>query len=102
LDPRQRIPLAQGHQVPFSARLRREASITTMTVGLIDQPEYAEQIIARGDADFVVLGRAALYDPHWAWHAAEALGADTAYAPKYKVCHPSLRPQLFPHRKAGT
>jgi 2,4-dienoyl-CoA reductase-like NADH-dependent reductase (Old Yellow Enzyme family) len=102
LDPRQQIPLAQGYQVPFSARLRRDASITTMTVGLIDQPEYAEQIIARGDADFVVLGRAALYDPRWAWHAAEALGADTAYAPKYKVCHPSLRPQLFPHRKAGT
>jgi 2,4-dienoyl-CoA reductase-like NADH-dependent reductase (Old Yellow Enzyme family) len=101
LDPRQKIPLAEGYQVPFSARVRREAAIATMTVGLIDKPEYAEGIISRGEADFVVLGRAALYDPRWAWHAAEALGADTAYAPKYKVCHPSLRPELFPQRRKG-
>jgi 2,4-dienoyl-CoA reductase-like NADH-dependent reductase (Old Yellow Enzyme family) len=101
LDARQKIPLAPGYQVPFGARLRRETPIVTMSVGLIDKPEQAEQIIASGDADFVVLGRAALYDPRWAWHAAEALGAETAYAPKYKVCHPSLRPELFPnHRKA--
>jgi len=101
LDARQQVPLAEGYQVPFSARLRRETPITTMSVGLIDKPEFAQQIIARGDADFVVLARGALYDPRWAWHAAEVLGAETAYAPKYRVCHPSLRPELFPaHLKA--
>jgi 2,4-dienoyl-CoA reductase-like NADH-dependent reductase (Old Yellow Enzyme family) len=103
LDPRQRIPLSPGYQVPFAARLRRDAQIVTMSVGLIDKPEQAEQIIAGGEADLVVLGRAALYDPRWAWHAAEALGADTAYAAKYKVCHPSLRPELFPrYRKPAS
>ena len=102
LDPRQKVPLSEGYQVPFGARLRRETPIVTMSVGLIDKPAYAEQLIERGDADFVVLGRGALYDPRWAWHAAEALGADTAYAPKYKVCQPALRPELFPnHRKAA-
>jgi 2,4-dienoyl-CoA reductase-like NADH-dependent reductase (Old Yellow Enzyme family) len=99
LDPRQKIPLAPGYQVPFAARIRREAEIPTMSVGLIDKPEQAEQIIASGEADLVVLARGALYDPRWAWHAAEALGAETAYAPKYRVCHPSMRPELFPHRR---
>lgn len=99
LDPRQKIPLAPGYQVPFAARIRREAQIATMSVGLIDKPEQAEQIIASGEADLVVLARGALYDPRWAWHAAEALGAETAYAPKYRVCHPSLRPELFAHRR---
>ncbi len=102
LDPRQKIPLAPGYQVPFAARIRREAEIPTMSVGLIDKPEQAEQIIASGEADLVVLARGALYDPRWAWHAAEALGAQTPYAPKYRVCQPALRPELFPnHRKSG-
>ncbi|MGH8141990.1 MAG: NADH:flavin oxidoreductase/NADH oxidase [Steroidobacteraceae bacterium] len=99
LDPRQKIPLAPGYQVPFGARVRRETGIATMSVGLIDKPEQAEQIIAGGEADLVVLARGALYNPRWAWHAAEALGAETQYAPKYRVCHPSLRPELFPHRR---
>ncbi|HTW75995.1 MAG TPA: NADH:flavin oxidoreductase/NADH oxidase [Steroidobacteraceae bacterium] len=99
LDPRQKIPLAPGYQVPFAERIRREAGIATMSVGLIDKPEQAEQIVSSGQADLVVLARGALYDPRWAWHAAEALGAETQYAPKYRVCHPSLRPELFAQRR---
>lgn len=102
LDPRQKIALVPGYQVPLGARIRREARIATMSVGLIDQPLQAEQIISRGEADLIVLARGALYDPRWAWHAAEALGAETQYAPKYRVCHPSLRPELFPnHRRTS-
>ncbi len=96
LDSRQKIPLAPGYQVAFGTRVRTEAGIPTFSVGLIDKPAQAEEIIASGKADVVVIGRGALFDPRWAWHAALELGAETAYAPKYKVCHPSLRPQLFP------
>ena len=96
LDPRQKVPLSEGYQVPFGARLRRETPIVTMSVGLIDKPAYAEQLIARGDADFIVLGRGALYDPRWAWHAAEALGADTAYAPKYRCASRRCVPNCSP------
>ena len=102
LDPRQQIPLGPNFQTPFSARIRAEADIVTMTVGLIDKPRQAEQIIASGQADMVALARGALYDPRWAWHAAEELGCETAYPPKYRVCHPSLRPQLFPHRRTAS
>src|SRR3546814_18288646 len=74
----------------------------TMSVGLIGTPEQAEEIIASGKADFVVIGRTALYDPRWAWHAAEALGVETDYAPKYRMAQPAIRPELFPnHRKAS-
>jgi 2,4-dienoyl-CoA reductase-like NADH-dependent reductase (Old Yellow Enzyme family) len=97
LDVRQQIPLAAGYQVPFGAKVRRESGIKTMSVGLIGTPEQAEAIIASGEADFVVIGRAALYDPRWAWHAAEALGAPTEYAPKYRMAQPMLRPELFPN-----
>ena len=102
LDHRQQIPLTAGYQVPFGAKIRKEADIKTMSVGLIGSPRQAEEIIASEQADFVVIGRAALYDPRWAWHAAEELGAVTEYAPKYRMAQPALRPELFiNHRKPG-
>ncbi|MEV5034442.1 oxidoreductase, partial [Sphingobium sp. LMC3-1-1.1] len=70
LDHRQQIPLAAGYQVPFGERIRKEADIPTMSVGLIGgSAQQAEEIIASGKADFVMIGRDALYDPRWAWHA---------------------------------
>lgn len=78
-----RIPLAPGYQVPFAERVRREAGLATMAVGLIREPAQAEAIIAEGRADLVALGRAMLHDPRWPWHAAEALGASIPVAPQY-------------------
>ena len=98
LDGRQKIPLSAGYQVPFGEQVRKATGIKTMSVGLIANARQAEDIIASGKADFVVLGRGIMYDPRWAWHAAEELGAETAYAPKMMACHPKLRPQLFPNR----
>jgi 2,4-dienoyl-CoA reductase-like NADH-dependent reductase (Old Yellow Enzyme family) len=76
LDPRQRIPVHPGYQVPFAERIRREAGIPTAAVGLISAPEAAEEIIANGRADLVVLGRMLLNDPYWPLHAAKALRAE--------------------------
>ena len=98
LDPKQKIPLAAGYQVPFSEKVKAETGLTTMTVGLIAGYRQAEDIVASGKADMVCLARGAMWDPRWAWHAAEELGAETAYAPKMMACQPKLRPQLFPNR----
>ena len=68
-----KIPTGPGYQVPFSVRIRQEAAIVTGAVGMITKPEQAEQIIANGEADIVLLARAELHDPYWAHHAAEAL-----------------------------
>ena len=69
-----------GFQVPYAERIRREADIATVAVGLIIKPEQAEAIIASGQADFVALGRQMLYDPFWAIHAAQALGVDPTFS----------------------
>jgi 2,4-dienoyl-CoA reductase-like NADH-dependent reductase (Old Yellow Enzyme family) len=101
LDPRQQLPLAPGYNVSFAERIRREAGIPTITVGLITSPRQCEEIIASGRADIVCLARGAMWNPRFAWHAAEELGAEAPYAPKYMACHPKLRPQIFPNRKAA-
>lgn len=100
LDPRQKIPLGLGYQVPFAEAIRRDAGIPTMAVGLIAGVQQAEQIVASGQADFICMGRGALWDPRWAWHAAEELGAEVPYAAAAMACHPSLRPWVFPNRQA--
>ena len=92
---RQKITVGPGYQVPFSARIRKEARIPTMAVGMITRPHQAEAIIAEGKADLVALARGVLYDPRWVWHAAEALGAEAAYPVPYERSRPALWPEAF-------
>ena len=71
---RARIPATPGYQVPFAARIRREAGIATGAVGLITEADHAESILGRGEADLVVMGREFLRDPYFARRAAAGLG----------------------------
>jgi 2,4-dienoyl-CoA reductase-like NADH-dependent reductase (Old Yellow Enzyme family) len=87
-----RIPFAANYQVPFAARIRRETGIATRAVGLIADPHQAEAILAAGEADMVALARGFLDDPHWVWHAAEALGAEATYPPQYLRSKPASWP----------
>jgi 2,4-dienoyl-CoA reductase-like NADH-dependent reductase (Old Yellow Enzyme family) len=72
-------PRPPGYQVPFAEQIRREAAIMTMAVGLITEASQAEAILQHGQADLIALGRQMLYDPHWAAHAAEALGVKDCF-----------------------
>ena len=96
-----RIPLRPGYQVPFAARVKAEAGIPTMAVGMIREPRLAEKIVASGQADMVALARGFLYEPRWAWRAAEELGAEAAYPPQYARAAPARWPQAFPQRSAA-
>jgi 2,4-dienoyl-CoA reductase-like NADH-dependent reductase (Old Yellow Enzyme family) len=69
-------PRGLGFQVPFAERIRGDAGIATMAVGLIIEPAQAEAVLAEGKADLVAIAREALYDPNWPLHAAALLGAD--------------------------
>jgi 2,4-dienoyl-CoA reductase-like NADH-dependent reductase (Old Yellow Enzyme family) len=80
----QKIVLGPGYQVPFAAAIRRETGIPTAAVGLISEPVQAEQIVAHGQADAVVLARALLRDPYWPRHAARALRVDMPWPDQYK------------------
>ena len=72
--PDAKIPVAPGYQVPFAARIRREAGIATGAVGLITDARQAEGILERGDADLVFLARELLRDPYFPRRAAAELG----------------------------
>jgi len=82
-SPAQQIQLGPSYQVPFAEQVRREAAIPTMAVGLIYEPEQANQIITEGQADLVALAREFLRDPYWPLHAAKVLGQDIKWPDQY-------------------
>ncbi|HEX2224458.1 MAG TPA: NADH:flavin oxidoreductase/NADH oxidase [Thermoanaerobaculia bacterium] len=81
--PKARIPVAKGYQVPFARRIRDEAGIRTGAVGLITEPQHADEIITGGDADLVLLGRELLREPYWALKAQHALGEEPDWPTPY-------------------
>ena len=83
LVPNARIPLAPGYQAPFAARIRNEAGIPTAAVGMITEPNQANQLVEEGQADLVFMARAFLRDPYWPLHAAAALDETASWPVQY-------------------
>ncbi|MBA8796319.1 2,4-dienoyl-CoA reductase-like NADH-dependent reductase (Old Yellow Enzyme family) [Friedmanniella endophytica] len=75
------IPVEPGYQVPFARRVRQEAGLPSGAVGLLVEPQQAEKVLAEGDADVVLLARAALREPSWPQRAAAELGVDPEEVP---------------------
>lgn len=83
LAAHQQITVGPGYQVPFARRIRAESGIPTAAVGLITDAAQAEQIVADGSAEVVLLARELLRNPRWPLLAAHALGASVTWPPQY-------------------
>ena len=68
------VPRQPGYQAPYAERVRREAGVMTCAVGLITEAAHAEDILQRGQADFIAMARELMYNPNWPVHAAKQLG----------------------------
>ncbi len=88
LSPEQKIENKPLYQVPFAEGVRQQADIPTGAVGLITQPEQAEQIITNKQADVIFLAREFLRDPHWPLRAAQKLGAEISWPVQYDRAKP--------------
>lgn len=86
LLPSQQITAGPGYQTGFARQVRRASGLPTGAVGLITEPQQAEQHLAAGDADVILLGREGLREPYWPLKAAQELGWDdwrTLLPPQY-------------------
>ena len=84
LAAHQQITIGPGYQVPFARRIREAAGIPTAAVGLITDAGQAEQIVADGSADIVLLARELLRNPRWPLAAAHTLSATITWPPQYE------------------
>jgi 2,4-dienoyl-CoA reductase-like NADH-dependent reductase (Old Yellow Enzyme family) len=89
LVPDAKIPAAPGFQVPFAERIKREAGIATGAVGMITEPQQADEVIRCGRADIISLARQFLRDPYWPLHAAQALGLSPRPPVQYSRAFPA-------------
>lgn len=77
---KQLVSRTPGFQVPFAARIRREAEIPTIAVGLIREARQAQAVLEAGEADLVALAREALFNPNWAAQAAVELMPESGWS----------------------
>ncbi|MGW0657105.1 oxidoreductase, partial [Streptomyces umbrinus] len=78
-----KIVAGPNYQVPFANQARQSTGIPTAAVGIITEPQQAEEILTSGQADAVFLGRELLRNPYWAQHAALTLGAEPIWPDQY-------------------
>ncbi len=82
--PKAKISVGPGYQVQFSEAIKKEAGILTGAVGMITTPEQAEEIVASGKADVVIMAREFLRNPYFPLHAAQSLGAKVQWPVQYE------------------
>lgn len=82
--PGVKIPLGPGYQAAFAERIRRDAGMPTIAVGMITEPAQADHIVRTGQADAVMLAREFLRQPYWPLHAAQALGQNIQWPAQYE------------------
>ena len=75
-----RVKRTWGFQVPFAERVRKDAGVMSMAVGLITDPRFAEEVLHKGRADLIAIGREALVNPCWPQMAEIALGRERVEA----------------------
>lgn len=73
-----------SYQVPFAEKIKAETGILTGAVGAITDAGQANDIIATGKADLVVIAREFLRDPYFPLHAAKILDKQVAIPFQYK------------------
>ncbi len=76
--PETSIPWGPAFMGPVSERVRREADVPVSSAWGFGTPSLAEQAVKAEQLDLVMVGKAHLANPHWAYFAAKELGVERA------------------------
>lgn len=77
------IPSGPGYQVALSEFVAERVEEPVTAVGQITGAAQAEEILARGEVEVIMVGRAVLRDPHWPLRAAAELGVEVDWPMQY-------------------
>jgi len=76
--PETAIPWGPAFMAPVTERVRREVGVPVSSAWGFGTPPIAEQVVRDQQLDVVMVGRAHLANPHWAYFAAKELGVERA------------------------
>ena len=71
--PTAKVPWAPAFMGPIAKRVRDEAGVPVSSAWGFGEPHIAEKAVQDGQLDLVMVGKAHLANPHWAYHAAREL-----------------------------
>ncbi len=74
--PNAQVPWGPAFLAPIAERIKRESGLPVAAAWGIDAPTTANRVVADGQMDLVMVGRAHLANPHWPYEAALQLGED--------------------------
>ena len=98
----QKIAAGPCFQVPFAERIRRDANVLTATVGLIETKEQVTEILARNQADLVLMAREFLRDPYWPLRTARELKQPITWPAQYLRAAPTETKARMPIADAAS
>lgn len=79
-----KIPSGPGYQVDFSRSAHAATQAPVSAVGQITNAQQAEEIVASGEVDVVMMARQLLRDPYFPLRAAHELGVEVAWPSQYE------------------
>ena len=74
--PTAKVPWGPAFLAPIAERVRRETGLPVASSWGIEAAQHAERVIAEGQMDLVLIGRAMLANPHYPYALAKQLGVD--------------------------
>ena len=80
----QEIEVKPNYQVPFAEAVKKGADVLTGAVGLITTGKQAEEILQNDQADFILIGREFLRNPHFVYACSLELNEEIAWANQYE------------------
>ncbi|WP_417066644.1 NADH:flavin oxidoreductase/NADH oxidase [Niveibacterium terrae] len=72
--PTAQVPWGPAFLAPIAERVRRETGLPVASSWGVDAAQHAERVIAEGQMDLVMIGRAMLANPHYPYELAKQLG----------------------------
>lgn len=79
-----KIPVSENYQVPFAEVIKKQTYMMTGALGLITDAHQAEDILEKGFADLIIMGRQLLREPYFPHRAAHELGDDVEWPVQYQ------------------
>jgi 2,4-dienoyl-CoA reductase-like NADH-dependent reductase (Old Yellow Enzyme family) len=83
LSMAQDIKLGPGYQVDFARTIAQETGMPVSAVGMITTGAQAEDVLADGTVEAVMIGRSTLGNSRWPYQAAKELGDDIPWPDQY-------------------
>ncbi len=65
-----------GYQVKYAELVKKEFNVPVISVGYLEDPVKANEVVESGQADMIAIGKGLLRYPYWVKEAAEKLGYD--------------------------